>query len=118
MKDGLCWKVGLSCKPFVPGSDIENFMNFYRSNFPQASVTPKLHLLEDHVVEFLEQWRVGLGMLGEEGAESIHAAYNNLKRVYANVHNREDQLRLVTQEHHRRVCPLLQRRQAKKSAEE
>ena len=48
-------------------------------------------------------------MLGEQGAESIHAAYNNLKRVYANVHDREQQLRLVTQEHRRRVCPLLQR---------
>ena len=92
-------------------------MNFYRETFPEASVTPKLHLLEDHVLEFLGQWRVGFGMLGEQGAESIHAAYNNLKRVYANVHDREEQLRLVTQEHHRRVCPLLQR-QTRKSAEE
>ena len=119
MKNSLvCGRVGLSCKPFVPGSGIENFMNFYHSNFPQAPVTPKPHLLEDHVLEFLKQWKIGLGMLGEQGTESIYAAYSNLKRVYANVHNREDQLRLVTQEHHRRVRPLLQCRQAKKSAKD
>ena len=93
-------------------------MHFYRHNFPAASVTPKLHLLEDHVSEFLGKWRVGFGMTGEQGAESIHAAYNNLKRVYANVHDREEQLRLVTQEHHRRVCPLLQRPTKGGSAEE
>ena len=74
-----------------------------------AVLTPKLHLLEEHTIEFLRQWRVGFGMLGEQGAESIHAANNNLKRIYANVHNREEQLKLVTQEHHKRVCPLLQR---------
>ena len=93
-------------------------MKFYRETFPEASITPKLHLLEDHIVDFLGQWRVGFGMLGEQGAESIHAAYNNLKRVYANVHDREERLRLVTQEHHRRICPLLQRQGKAMSSEE
>jgi hypothetical protein len=53
--------------------------------------------LEDHTVEFLGQWRVG--MLGEKGAESIHAVYNNLKRVYANVHDREEKGRNNTEEY-------------------
>ena len=87
---------------------IAEFMKFYRAKFPTASITPKLHLLEDHVIKFVKTWRVGLGLLGEQGAESIHSAFNSLKRVYANVHDREEQLRLVTIEHHRRVCPLLQ----------
>ena len=92
-------------------------MTFYRETFPDEFITPKLYLLEDHVVDFLGQWRVGFGMFGEQGADSIHAAYNNHKRVYANVHNREERLQLVTQEHHRRVRPLLQRQAKAKSSE-
>ena len=38
-------------------------------------------------------------MLGEKGAESIHAVYNNLKRVYANVHDREEKGRNNTEEY-------------------
>ena len=83
-------------------------MKFYRTTFPTASITPKLHLLEDHMIDFLKCWRVGLGLLGEQGAESIHTVYNSLKRTYANVYDHEERLHLVTMEHHRRVCPLLQ----------
>ena len=37
-------------------TDIDKFMDFYRDSFPRATITPKLHLLEDHVVPFLEKW--------------------------------------------------------------
>ena len=73
-------------------------MKFYWAKFPTASITPKLHLLEDHVIKFVKTWRVGFGLLGEQGqAESIHSAFNSLKRVYANVHDREE----VTPRHNR-----------------
>ena len=36
--------------------------DYYRSTFPNRSVTPKLHKLEDHVAPFLRRWRVGLGI--------------------------------------------------------
>ena len=88
---------------------IAEFMEFYRATFPTASVIPKLHLLEDHILPFLKMWKVGFGLLGEQGAESIHTVFNNLKRVYGNIHNREEKLRLVTQEHlpaiTNSVCP-------------
>ncbi len=71
------------------------------------SITPKMHMLEDHVVDFLRQWRAGFGLLGEQGAESIHTVYNQLYRVYANIHNEVERLHYVTVEHHRRACPLL-----------
>ena len=49
------------------------FMHYYRDVFPEASInTPKLHILEDHMVNLLLNWRVGCGLLGEQGAESIH----------------------------------------------
>ncbi len=51
------------------------------------SITPKMHMLEDHIVDFLRQWRVGFGLLGDQDAESIHTVYNQLNRVYATIHN-------------------------------
>ena len=55
------------------------FMHYYRDVFPEASITPKLHILEDHMVTFLRNWRVGGNLLGEQGAESVHKVYNQLK---------------------------------------
>ena len=62
----------------LTGAKIEVFLQFYRCAFPGASITPKLHLLEDHILEFMRKWRVGFGLLGEQGAESIHTVYNQL----------------------------------------
>ena len=42
-------------------------------------------MLEDYVVPFIRQWRVGLCVMGEQGAESIHARFNTLQRTYANM---------------------------------
>ena len=56
-------------------------MAVYQESFPQATVLPKVHMLEEHVVPWpLKQWRIGFGMMGEQGAESIHA-YNSLGRT-------------------------------------
>ena len=52
-------------------------MAIYRSTFPTAFVPPKMHMLEDHAVEWVKQRNVGFGLLGEQGAESIHARFNN-----------------------------------------
>ena len=45
--------------------DIDQFLSHYHTTFPRATVTPKLHMMEDHVVDFIDNWRVGIGMLGE-----------------------------------------------------
>ena len=55
------------------------FMHYYRDVFPEASIKPKLLILEHHMVNFLRNWRVGCSLLGEQGAESIHKVYNQLK---------------------------------------
>ena len=44
------------------GRKIEDFLAYYRSTFPDTSITPKLHMLEDHILPFLEKWRVGFGL--------------------------------------------------------
>ena len=82
-------------------------MKFYRENFPSSTVLPKMHLLERHVVPWLRKWRVGLGFMGEQGAESIHAALNSISRCYINIPDKILRVKCILQEHHRQVCPLL-----------
>ena len=80
-------------------SNIKTFMEFYRREFPKASVTPKLHMMEDHVVPWIRKWKFGLGFHGEQGAESIHSVFNSLKRTYNNVHSPVERLQRIMREH-------------------
>ena len=89
------------------GKSIDDFLAYYRANFPQASVTPKMHMLEDHVVPFLREWHVGFGFHGEQGAESLHAI-RRISRSYASMPNRVERLKSIIKAHHLQVSPLLQ----------
>ena len=82
-------------------------MAYYRETFPSATVLPKMHLLEVHTVPWLKKHGVGLGLMGEQGAESIHASINSIKKSYSNVADRVKRLEYILQEHHRHVCPTL-----------
>ena len=85
--------------PFTLDENIKNFLAFYRGSFPNSKITPKLHLLEDHVVPWIRRWGVGLGFHGEQGAESIHRVFNSLKRTYNNIKNPPDRLRSMIMAH-------------------
>ena len=39
--------------------DVEEFMCYLRVNFAQISITPKLHMLEDHMFDLLWKWKTG-----------------------------------------------------------
>ncbi len=82
-------------------------MTFYRETFPHASVLPKMHMLEEHIVDWLRLWGVGLGLMGEQGAESIHASINTISRAYSNIPDKVQRLECILKEHHRHVCPTL-----------
>ncbi|XP_038062594.1 uncharacterized protein LOC119733087 [Patiria miniata] len=60
---------------------IRELLRTYRQLFPEERITPKLHLLEDHAVDQLQRFRVGLGLLNEQGGELIHAEFNRIGRV-------------------------------------
>lgn len=94
----ICFSVSIEVR-------IDKFLEFYRDAFPEATVTPKLHMMEDHIVPFLRQWKRGLGLLGEQGAESIHARFNNIRANYSNMHNRVERLECIMKEHFSQVCP-------------
>lgn len=78
--------------------NIADFMAHYRNNF-EENVTPKMHILEHHVTPFIKRWKLGTGLMGEQGAESIHACINTITRRYKNIRNKEKQLLHVIKEH-------------------
>ena len=84
---------------------IDDFMALYRDSFPSATVTPKLHLLEDHVVPFVRRFNVGFGFLGEQGAESIHAPFNQILLAHSGTKNPVSKLVNILMEHLTQVCP-------------
>jgi len=81
-------------------------MSHYRQNFPHATVLPKMHFMEEHMIPWLKRWQVGFGLMGEQGAESIHANFNSIERSYKSIPNKVDRLRCVMHEHHLRTAPV------------
>ena len=79
--------------------DIEEFMAYLRLNWPDVSISPKLHMVEEHIVPFLSQWHVGCGFLGEQGGESIHKCINSMKSNYSNIRNNKDKLKYIMDSH-------------------
>lgn len=80
-------------------------MAYYRKEFPHATVLPKMHMLEEHVVPWLKRWHVGFGLLGEQGVESIHKHFNVLKTTYRSVPEQVEQLRTLLNEHLLHIAP-------------
>jgi hypothetical protein len=78
---------------------ISEFMESFRASFPSSSISFKMHLLEDHTVPWARRMGAGFGLLGEQGAESIHARFNTLQRTYQCIHNKVDRLLSIVKEH-------------------
>ena len=54
-------------KSFLLEIGVREFMDYWRSNWSGESVTPKMHMLEEHMVQFLQKWKLGCGFYGEQG---------------------------------------------------
>ena len=80
-------------------------MAYFRRTWPSVKITPKLHMLEDHVVDFIAKWGAGLGYYGEQGGESLHAQFNVLNKTYSAVKNNKCRLEYILKEHYCRVNP-------------
>ena len=85
--------------------NIQDFLAYYWKSFPEASITPKMHMLEDHTIPWLEQWQCGLGFHGEQGLESGHAEFNSLKVTYQNIRDQAEKRRHLLKEHHLKKNP-------------
>lgn len=80
--------------------DIETFVTFFRSNFPDATFPPKMHMPEEHVVPFLRRWHFPLGFFGERGGESIHKDFAQLASTFSHVKPSTMRLKKMLEEHH------------------
>ena len=80
-------------------------MLFFRSTFPTESITPKLHMLENHVGEFISKWKISLGMYAEQGGESIHPEFNESFKRYSCMPSDKDHILCLLREHHMKVRP-------------
>lgn len=83
----------------------------------KGNVTPKLHLLEDHVVDQMRHFGAGLALRGEQGGETIHHEWNELDRRFSGVPDNLERLKLVAKAHatatlpsHKAKVPMVKRR--------
>ena len=67
---------------------IHDLLLYFREEWPKESITPKLHILEKHVVPFIQKWRYGMGKYGEQGGEGIHSEFNSLTRLYCRMRSK------------------------------
>ena len=82
-------------------------MSYYRKHFPGATVLPKMHILEDHVVPWLSRWNIGAGLMGEQGAESLHAHVHKLESNFATIPNKLDRLKYIFDTYNLETAPAL-----------
>ena len=87
--------------------DIVKFLTFYRATFPKATILPKMHIMEDHVIPWLKRWRIGAGMMGEQGAESIHAHLMRLERNHQGIASSVERLKYIFKQHMLETTPSL-----------
>ena len=86
------------------GAAINQFVQYYRTTFPTATILPKLQFGRPHS-GFYKKWGTGFGFLGEQGGESVHAVFNSLQRAYNKIPNGVDRLFHLVREHHVCLCP-------------
>ena len=99
----LFMHVVYSCELFFSfqiGQAIKNFFCLFDKYFSGVGRTLKMHILEDHMLEWATTYQAGCGLMGEQGAESIHAKFYMLKRTYSGVRNPIAQLKSILQEHY------------------
>ena len=74
---------------------IPQFMGNFRAD---SYNSPKMHLLADHIIPWAKEWHVGFGLLGEQGAESIHARFNTLQNAYHSMPDKVQELLSIMKE--------------------
>ena len=100
-------------KPIQPSSiseiqtAIDNYMLTYRRMFP-LKVIPKQHILEKHCIPHIQQYKVGLGLLGEQGRESSHQMISSIEKHRAHgITNDLKKLHHILTIHLLQVAPAL-----------
>ena len=88
-------------------------MKYWRTNWPEESVTPKMHIMEDHMVPFIEKWKLGCGFYGEQGAEGIHREFNIIAANHTGINDPVMRLKSMLKRHHINTFPKAQNKELK-----
>ena len=64
---------------------MHDLLVYCRKHWPKETITPNLHMLQDHAADFIERSSLGHGVYGEHGAESIHKIIKLLQRTYCSI---------------------------------
>ena len=67
-----------------------------------------MYMVEDHIIPFPREYHVAAGLLGEQGAESLHAHMNRLEDNYSSVVQGSKRLEYIFREYALEVAPQLQ----------
>ena len=64
-------------------------------------------MMEDHVIPWIKKWNVGCVSWGsrEQGAESLHATFNNAERAFNNMRDRVERMRVLLKNHLLQILP-------------
>ena len=81
----------------------DDFTRYYCTECPNGTIPSKLHMLEDHATDFVEKYKTGFGIYGEEGGESIHNEFNQLRITYCWMQFTSRRLKSMLREHYRRI---------------
>ena len=85
---------------------LSDYLCFYRQCFP-GKVIPKQHILEDHILPWINKWGVGLALHGEQGGESIHRRFNTLLSTHTGIRNELNKLMAIMRDHHTETSPAM-----------
>ena len=66
---------------------------------------PKMHFLEEHMVPWLRKWHIGFGVMGEQGAESIHSYFNTLCHNFKCIPEPVKRVTQVMKAHYLHIAP-------------
>ena len=64
-----------------------------------------MHVLEDRAIPWPNSTHVGFGLLGEQGAESIHAKFTRLGLAHIAVTDKVQHLLCIVKEHFISITP-------------
>jgi hypothetical protein len=78
---------------------IRLYMKYYRDYFPKETVTPKQHMIKQHVIPSLAKWGVGLALFREHGVEQSHSMIDALKGRARGIRNPKDRIRILMEQH-------------------
>ena len=82
--------------------DVSTFMETARREVAVrqlGNITPNLHLLEAHLPGAVKEFGNGMGLLAEQGGESIHREFNSLQHRHEGIVNEQQRLRTTVKQH-------------------